>query len=349
MAIADKHILILTPGFPKDEDDSTCIPPLQEFLIEFKSVYPSVIISIISFQYPYRNKPYFWNGLKIIPLGGRNSTIKKPFVWLNAIRESTRVYKSYKIDTIHSLWLGECPMIGNIISKRFGCQHICTLMGQDVKASNKYLKWLKSSSIKFIAISKNQSEEFQNLSTRKPDEIIHWGIDDRSESKPERDIDLLGVGSLIPLKNYSLFIQLVGEISKTNQNIKCKLVGEGPELNKLKALAKAIGEEKNIEFTGLLSRQRVLELMQRSKILIHPSKFESAGFVFTEALLNGMNIVSFNVGYAQEHPKWSIAGDEKDFVDNTIRLLSSKLDFNSVNLFPLKETVKRYTSLYGIQ
>jgi len=125
-------------------------------------------------------------------------------------------------------------------------------------------------------------------------------------------------------------------------------VGTGPELLKLKAMIKERGIEKNIELTGLLSRTEIFELMQRSKILVHPSNFEGSGFVFAEALVNGMNIISFNVGYAKEHPKWFIANDEQDFIDITQNLLSTELDFTPINLFPMLETVARYASIYGI-
>jgi hypothetical protein len=86
--------------------------------------------------------------------------------------------------------------------------------------------------------------------------------------------------------------------------------------------------------------------MQRSKILIHPSNFESFGYVFAEALVKGMNIVSFNVGCALEHPKWFIAKDEKDFVNISINLLSGKLNFSPYNPFQLTETVKLYAEVY---
>jgi hypothetical protein len=105
----------------------------------------------------------------------------------------------------------------------------------------------------------------------------------------------------------------------------------------------------NIEFTGLLSRQEIFKLMQRSKIFVHPSTFEGSGFVFAEALVNGMNIVSFNVGYAQQHPKWFIAIDDQHFIKLTQDLLSTSLYYNPFNLFPLKETVERYVSIYGIK
>ncbi len=342
-----RHILILTPGFPKDDEDFNCIPPLQELLQKFISTYPSVKISVIAFQYPYFKEKYLWKALEIIPMNGRNSLIKKPFVWLNAIRESKKINSKLKINSVHSLWLGECALIGNYLSKKFGGQHICTLMGQDVKSSNKYLGLLKESKTKFIALSKNQAELFFEIAKRKVDNIIHWGLDDQMIKSEFRDIDLLGVGSLIPLKNYSLFINTAEEIVKSIPDLKCVLVGSGPESEKLKAIADEKGLNKNIEFTGLLDRKKIFELMQRSKVFVHPSQFEGSGFVFAEALVNGMHIVSFNVGYAHEHSKWSIAKDEKDFIRITKDLLSRQLIFESTNLYPLKETVSKYFELYN--
>lgn len=343
-----KHILFLVPGFPADENDFNCIPPLQEFLLKLKSSYSSAKISVIAFQYPYELKDYIWNGIKIYPLSGKNLIIKKLLVWLNAIRLATFIHKSNPVDVIHSLWLGECAMIGNILSKKFNCSQISTLMGQDVKDSNRYLRLSKNETIRIVALSQNQSKQFFHLTNRIPDEIIHWGIDDQNFKNAERDIDLLAVGSLIPLKNYSLLMRLIAELKNTNFNLKCKLVGTGPELEKLKALAKKKGISENIEFTGLLSRTEIFELMQRSKIFIHPSTFEGSGYVFAEALVNGMNIVSFNVGYAQKHPKWFIANDESEFKKITKRLLSAELEFNPVNIFPMRDTINKYASIYGL-
>jgi glycosyltransferase involved in cell wall biosynthesis len=134
---------------------------------------------------------------------------------------------------------------------------------------------------------------------------------------------------------------------KWHPDVKCKLVGSGPESYKLKSKVLANKLSKNIEFTGLLKRTELFKLMQRSKILIHPSKFEGLGFVFAEAFVNGMNIVSFNVGCAQNHPKWFIANDDEDFINMTSKLLGEKLDFSPVNLFPLQETVDKYFTLYN--
>jgi len=344
--INNKHIIITTPGFPADENDFLTIPPLQEFLKSFKSSYPLSKITVLAFQYPYQNKKYKWNGITVISFAGKNKSVTKPMLWRRIIKEAKKINEEDSFSVIHSLWLGECAMIGDILSKKFNCAHVCTLMGQDVKHSNKYLRLLKNKKIKIVALSKNQSDQYFNLTNKNSEEIIHWGIDDIPVSNCERDVDLLAVGSLIPLKNYSLFIKLVEKIKQKNPDIKCILAGTGPEELSLKQFAKEKGMEKNINFTGILNRSEIFKLMQRSKIFIHPSKFESAGYVFAEALANGLNIVSFSVGYAQPHPKWFIAGDEEDFINITLNLLVSNLDFSAVNPFPLTETVKRYASLY---
>jgi len=344
----NKHIVIITPGFPADENDFLCIPPLQEFLKGLKSLFPFLMITVIALHYPYQYKKYSWNGLQIVSMAGKNKKLKKPLLWHKTINAVKKINESNPVNVIHSLWLGECAMIGNILSKKFNSKHVCTLMGQDVKSSNKYLKPLKNKNITIVALSKNQADQFFNITKNSADEIVEWGIDDITVSSSERDVDLLAVGSLIPLKNYSLLINLVEKVKQKYPDINCKLAGAGPEELSLKQLAKENGVEKNIEFKGILSRSEIFKLMQRSKIFIHPSKFEGSGYVFAEALANGLSIVSFNVGYAQPHPKWFIANNEDDFFNITLNLLASKLDNSPVNLFPISETINRYASLYEL-
>lgn len=349
MLNSKKHILILTPGFPSEEKDYICIPPLQEYLLKFKSVYPSHQITVISLHYPFTKRKYEWNGIPVISLGGKNLSIKKPLLWYKIINTAKKINKYYPADIIHSLWLGECAMIGNYLSNKFKCRHICTLMGQDVKRSNRYLKLSENNKIELVALSKNQSEQFFNLTNKTVNAIIHWGIEDQPLSYTQRDIDILAVGSLIPLKNYSLLIQMLEKLIQTNPAIKCFLVGSGPEEKLLKRKALEKGVYKHLEFTGQLSRVEIFKLMQRSRIFVHTSKFEGSGYVFAEALANGMNIISFNVGYANQSQKWFIASDEENFIRITGELLSSNLDLSPLNLFPVDYTVNKYASLYGLE
>lgn len=343
-----KHILLITPGFPSDENDDNCIPPLQEFLIGFSKTFPQIKITIFTIHYPYKKIKYIWNGISVHPFSGKDNRIKKPFLWYKIIKDAKKLNEQTKIDVIHSLWFGECAMLGNILSNKFNCEHICTLMGQDALKSNFYQMLLKNAHIKIIAISGNQADEFQRRLNRKADDIIHWGINDQTQYNLERDIDLLAVGSLIPLKNYSLLIRALEGLKTLKPDIKCILAGTGPEEAKLKSLTNEKVLNENIIFTGLITRREILKLMQRSKILIHPSSFEGFGYVFAEALVNGMYIVSFNVGAVKESHKWFIAKNEKEFINIVKNLLPLKLDFKPINLFPLIETVEQYASIYKL-
>lgn len=347
--ILERHILLLVPGFPKDEDDYLCTPPLQDFILKYLKLFPDTKFSVIAFQYPYDRKDYKWNGIEVYSAGGKNSKLNKLSVWKAVITKAKTINKKFPINSIHSLWFGECALIGNYLSRKLKCNHICTLMGQDVCSTNYYLKFIDKTKMMIISLSQNQAQDFYKITKRKIDDEIFWGIEDQDYNiNNERKIDLLAVGSLIQLKNYELLIKTVSEIVKQFPKIVCKLVGNGPDFSMLKMMAVNYGVDDYIEFKGLISRKEIFKLMQQSKIFIHPSKFEGSGFVFAEALANGMNIVSFNVGYAKQSEKWLIANDDNEFISHTKKLLLSKLNFEPLNIFPISETVQKYHQLYTL-
>ena len=65
-------IVILSPGFPRNEADSTCMPPQQLFVKALKEICPGLNIIVLAFQYPFFAGEYQWNGVKVISLGGKN-------------------------------------------------------------------------------------------------------------------------------------------------------------------------------------------------------------------------------------------------------------------------------------
>ena len=61
--MSNKEILIiLSPGFPESEADSTCLPMQQQFVRALKEMHPELDIVVLTFQYPYHQKDI--NGLK---------------------------------------------------------------------------------------------------------------------------------------------------------------------------------------------------------------------------------------------------------------------------------------------
>lgn len=108
--------------------------------------------------------------------------------------------------------------------------------------------------------------------------------------------DLLFAGRLIKDKNVELVIRALGLIKKDMPQVRCTIIGEGPEKNKLLSLSKKLGLEENIRFTGFLEYKEVLALMKASKIFAFPSQREGFGIVAIEALSCGLPVVTV------EHP-----------------------------------------------
>jgi glycosyltransferase involved in cell wall biosynthesis len=68
-------------------------------------------------------------------------------------------------------------------------------------------------------------------------------------SPQEREVDLLGVGSLIPLKQYDIFLEVVAEIKNQIPEVKALLVGKGPRERELQSLLDNLNLESNVKMT----------------------------------------------------------------------------------------------------
>ncbi|MDP9047552.1 MAG: glycosyltransferase family 4 protein [Bacteroidota bacterium] len=289
-------LVILSPGFPKNEADSNCIPSLQVFVKALKEVCPGLNIIILTFQYPFAAGAYHWHGRKVISLGGSNKGgVYRLVTWLKAWRVLGKLNEKYHLIGILSFWLGECALVGNYFARRHSLSHYCWLQGQDAKKGNKYFKWIRPKANTLIALSDFLAWEFKTNYSIQPLYVIPSGIDTSLFGKApvKRDIDVLGAGSLIPLKQFNLFIEAISFLKEFFPEINAVICGSGPEVERLQGLAIALNVEKNITFTGELPHTNVLALMQRSKIFLHPSNYEGFSTALSEALYAGCHVVSF--------------------------------------------------------
>jgi hypothetical protein len=172
-----KHIVILTPGFPMNEHDTTYIPPLQAYIENFTRIHPETKLSIITFQYPFFHEKYKWKFVDVFACGGKNRKLPyKLIIWKRVLKYFKEIDKSHKVDLIHSFWLFDCALIGNCLAKK-KIHHIITLMGQDAKPDNKYLPWVNFKKCTTVCLSENHKAIFQKTSGINDSEIIPWGID----------------------------------------------------------------------------------------------------------------------------------------------------------------------------
>ncbi|MEO1715238.1 MAG: glycosyltransferase, partial [Bacteroidota bacterium] len=295
-----KHLLFITPGFPENEADTRCIPPLQDLALALHRD-DRFQVSVIALHYPYRRHNYQWNGLEVHPIGMRNRPTLRPTGWMRVRRIVKRLQAAHPIDRIHSFWLSEAALLGQEFSAKYAIPNYCTLMGQDARTADRFQKQVDPTRVNIAALSQFHAQTYTERTGVQPEKIIPWGLPEfKRPSSTTRNIDLVGVGNLITLKQYDHFIEVVHQLKIDFPDIKAKLIGEGPLMRKLQFEIQRLGLSNHIELTGHFDRQTVLEYLHRSKLFLHTSSYESYGMVITEALAMGCHVVSRPVGIASE-------------------------------------------------
>lgn len=319
-----KTLVILTPGFPANEEDSTCVPPQQIFVKALKEVNPEINIIVITFQYPFFSREYDWNGIKVISFGNsRNSRFLRLFTGLRVRRALRKLNEGYELIGLLSFWLGKCALIGSRFATKYHLKHFCWILGQDAKAGNKYFNRIKPKGESLIALSDFIVREFYKNYGIKPAYVIPVGIDMSlfGATIDKRDIDVLGVGSLIPLKQYPIFIEVINDLKGSFPDIKAVICGDGPGRKQLSIMVRNMHLVDNISLVGRLPHKEVLTEMQHSKVFLHTSNYEGFGAVCLEALYAGAHVVSFVSPMDMNIPNWHIAADKADMTETVKNIL----------------------------
>ncbi len=129
------------------------------------------------------------------------------------------------------------------------------------------------------------------------DQFYHWPSDviyppvDTKRFKIANKVDnyFLYVGRLVTYKKPAIVIEAFNQLK-----MPLKIVGTGPELDNLQALAKT-----NIEFLGRLPDEKLAEVYAKCQALIFPT-IEDFGIIPVEVMAAGRPVISFAKGGAAE-------------------------------------------------
>ena len=125
--------------------------------------------------------------------------------------------------------------------------------------------------------------------------IIPNGIELKriAEIMPSPDeCDIIFTGRLIREKNVDVLLQAVGYVKETIPDVKCHIIGDGPENEKLAGLAVEHGLLGNVRFFGFMGYEEVIARIKSSKILVLPSSREGFGMVVIEAFACGVPVIT---------------------------------------------------------
>ena len=156
-----------------------------------------------------------------------------------------------------------------------------------------------------------RSRHITALSNALKEQVLHLGINDNKitiipngvdtstftplPSRQREDI-ILFVGSLIQRKGANFLLEAMASIAHNFPHYRLVLIGDGPQKTSLQQLAKRLGIDQRVTFTGRLPQHQVKKWMQRAKVFVLPSVEEGMGVVLIEALASGTPVVASNVG-----------------------------------------------------
>ncbi|WPU91342.1 glycosyltransferase [Mucilaginibacter sabulilitoris] len=344
-------LVILSPGFPGDTNDTTCIPPMQIFVRALKQHYPQLHIIVISFQYPFEASTYNWYGVEVIALAGKGKgQVFRLITWRRVWKSLKKIHNKYKLCGLLSFWIGECAFMGNRFAKKNGLPHYIWLLGQDAKAGNEYVNRIKPEGKSLIAISDFLANEFRINYDILPKHVIPSGIETAlfNTAPGERDIDIIGVGSLIPLKQYNLFVNVIKNLITEFPEIKAVICGKGPEMHNLEKQIKRFKLENNVQLKGELPHPEVLASMQHSKILLHTSAYEGYSTVVSEALYAGCHVVSLVKGMDVRPAQHHVPDNAEHLPDIIKNLLNNpNLKHEPVLAYPIQTITAKVAALFG--
>lgn len=122
-----------------------------------------------------------------------------------------------------------------------------------------------------------------------------WSLPGRCRGNgDERPLQLVSVGRHVPVKAFEVAIEAIARANKdAGRTIATlELIGDGTERENLEEMARSLGLQNVVTFSGWLDNQEVWRRMREADALIVPSRFEPYGVVVLEAMANGRPVLA---------------------------------------------------------
>jgi glycosyltransferase involved in cell wall biosynthesis len=142
--------------------------------------------------------------------------------------------------------------------------------------------------------------------------VIHNGVDldrfapvERSRDRQRRPL-ILGVGRLVPQKDFELFLEAAALLVRRNPDAGFAIVGDGPLRAELQRQAARLGLERSVAFLG--ERQDVPDLLRTADVLWLTSRWEGLPNVVLEAGASGTPVIARDAGATREIVRHEVSG-----------------------------------------
>lgn len=117
---------------------------------------------------------------------------------------------------------------------------------------------------------------------------------------PSMMLNMVATGSLIPRKGYDVLINALINTSLPKDKWHLSIIGSGREFAHLSKLIAKLHLQDNICLLGPKNKQEIVALYQQSDIFVLPSRMETFGVVYIEALACGLPVIATPCGGPEE-------------------------------------------------
>ena len=302
------RILLITDLYPLFEEEKGIPLTIRDFALGFlerghmvEVFRPNLIPNVlIRKRKLYKNGCFENKGIRIF-----NKNFLTRFQKNSVLRAYKKYFQGENFDAI----IAHMPsgiMCADIISKEHNIPMLAAVHSSDITVmkSFKYLMFKKrmfeayKNAVCILPRSFWLKEKIKKIipELEKPIEIIYSGIPlaiTEENEKLERNFNskkakILTVSSLIERKNIKNLMLAYKKLKKKYPKVSLEIIGEGQLKEKLEILN--IKNKLDVKFSGQLPHSDILNKMKDTDIFIFPSKNETFGMVYMEALSAGMAV-----------------------------------------------------------
>ncbi len=177
---------------------------------------------------------------------------------------------------------------------------------------------------------------------------------DLHQKYPGYDFIILMASRLTREKNIGMAIQALTDAKNANETRMMRtlllIVGDGPELEELKAKSEKLKIDANVKFESWTND--LISYYKTADLFLNTSNYEGYGRTIIEALAAGCPVISTNVGIAPEFIKASQSGiviapkDARGLSDALMEIMSNKGKYKGTIEQPVIKDKNEYLKLY---
>lgn len=260
------------------------------------------------------------------------------------------IQKNGKPDVIHHHGVADYCYITAYLHKKFGIPYVITEHGMFIdrvdhfnayETKEERLDMIQHAAVR-MAVSnyyaKLNEELFKAPFIMMPNMINNDFADTPLPEFPKttNPFCFLNIGVLIPRKCQGMLIRAFAAAFKNNQGVHLTIAGSGELENELRTLITSLNMNKQVHLAGFKTRTEIIELMDRSNVIVISSEKESFSMVAAEALFRGNPVLT------------TLCKGPEDFINESNGLTCRLNDANDMKE-KLLDIYKKYSSFNHLQ